>query len=119
MEDLTNARTDAKNARETIQRRRQIDRIWGNKSRREPTMKKRMLKITFEATMCMKTNKTWTFCRPKIATFLQGSTECIDILYRHSRILPESGAILSRIGRGQMRPSFQSAETQALDNSGD
>jgi hypothetical protein len=58
-----------------------------------------MLEITNEAVMCMKTNRTTTICRPKMATFLHDSAESSDILCKHRRILREPWAFLSRFER--------------------
>src|ERR1035438_8950716 len=68
-----------------------------------------MLKMKIAPAICMKTNRAATICRPKTRIFLFRLVECTDILCKPPRILQESGAILSRIERGRVRSSFQSA----------
>ena len=70
-----------------------------NESCGKQARKKRMLFSTNEATMCMKTNKTATFRRPKMRTFLFKLVENSDILYKPSRTLRESGAFSSSLAQ--------------------
>jgi hypothetical protein len=57
-----------------------------NKSRVEPTRDKDVKKNTFEAGMCMKTNKTSAVCGSRMAAFLRDLGKFSAVLSRHWRI---------------------------------
>ena len=74
-------RTEAKNARRIIQRTGvELSRLWTVSRAEGGRLKEDVKKITFEAGMCMKTNKTATLCPPRITRFLPDLTEFAGVL---------------------------------------
>src|ERR1017187_7659060 len=74
-----------------------------------------MSKMKVHPAISMKTKSRRQIADPKLSTFGHDVPNCSDISCKPPRILQESGAIMSRIERGRVRSSFQSAGSQALD----
>jgi|ERR1035438_900180 hypothetical protein len=107
-------RTEAKNIWRIIQRTGvELSKSWAaSRAESERPEEEDVRKITFEAGMSMKTNKTATMCPPRITRFLSDLTGFVDILCGLWPSLRGYVRFASPIIWARMQPSLQIMQTQ-------